>query len=48
MDGHVRAFGFFCGRPRSVLHGNDLCAGSKIQPDGTPVRAALFSRLQSP
>ena len=47
MDGHVRAFAFFGGVPQSVLYDNDRCLVSKIQPDGTRVRAALFSGLQS-
>lgn len=47
MDGHVRAFAFFGGVPQSVLYDNDRCLVSKIQPDGTRIRAALFSSLQS-
>jgi transposase len=47
MDGHVRAFAFFGGVPLSVLYDNDRCLVSKIQPDGTRIRAALFSGLQS-
>ena len=47
MDGHVRAFAFFGGVPQSVLYDNDRCLVSKIQPDGTRIRAALFSGLQS-
>ena len=47
MDGHVRAFAFFGGVPQSVLYDNDRCLVSTIQPDGTPIRAALFSGLQS-
>jgi len=47
MDGHVRAFAFFGGVPESVLYDNDRCLVSKIQPDGTRIRAALFSGLQS-
>ena len=47
MDGHVRAFAFFGGVPQSVLYDNDGCLVSKIQPDGTRIRAALFSGLQS-
>ena len=47
MDGHVRAFAFFGGVPRSVLYDNDRCLVSKIQPDGTRIGAALFSALQS-
>jgi transposase len=47
MDGHVHAFAFFGGVPQSVLYDNDRCLVSKIQPDGTRVRATLFSGLQS-
>ena len=47
MDGHVRAFAFFGGVPQPVLYDNDRCLVSKIQPDGTRIRAALFSGLQS-
>jgi transposase len=47
IDGHVRAFDFFGGVPQSVLYDNDRCLVSKIQPDGTRIRAALFSGLQS-
>jgi transposase len=39
MDGHVHAFAFFGGVPQSVLYDNDRCLVSKIQPDGTRVRA---------
>lgn len=47
IDGHVRAFASFGGVPQSVLYDNDRCLFSKIQPDGTRIRAALFSGLQS-
>nr|WP_263289455.1 IS21 family transposase [Tateyamaria pelophila] len=47
MDGHVHAFAFFGGVPLSVLYDNDRCLVSKIQPDGTRVRATLFSGLLS-
>jgi transposase len=33
--------------PQSVLYDNDRCLVSKIQPDGTRIRATLFSGLQS-
>ena len=46
MDGHVRAFAFFGGVPQSVLYDNDRCLVSKIQPDGTRIRAALFGGLK--
>ena len=47
MDGHVHAFTFFGGVPQSILYDNDRCLLSKIQPDGTRVRATLFSGLLS-
>lgn len=47
MDGHVHAFTFFGGVPQSILYDNDRCLVSKIQPDGTRVRATLFSGLLS-
>ena len=47
MDGHVHAFAFFGKVPLSVLYDNDRCLVSKILPDGTRKRAALFSALQS-
>lgn len=47
MDGHVHAFAFFGGVPLSVLYDNDRCLVSKIQPDGTRVRATQFSGLLS-
>jgi transposase len=47
MDGHVHAFAFFGGVPLSVLYDNDRCLVAKIQPDGTRVRATLFSGLLS-
>jgi transposase len=47
MDGHVHAFAFFGGVPQSVLYDNDRCLVAKIQPDGTRVRATLFSGLLS-
>src|SRR6056297_3545822 len=47
MDGHVHAFAFFGRVPQSVLYDNDRCLVAKIQPDGTRVRATLFSGLLS-
>jgi transposase len=47
MDGHVHAFAFFGGVPLSILYDNDRCLVSKILPDGTRVRARLFSALLS-
>lgn len=39
IDGPVRAFAFFGGVPQAVLYDNDRCLVSKIQPDGTRIRA---------
>nr|WP_319567042.1 IS21 family transposase [Cohaesibacter marisflavi] len=47
MDGHVHAFAFFGGVPQSILYDNDRCLVSKIEPDGTRLRATLFSALLS-
>ncbi len=47
MDGHVHAFAFFGGVPQSILYDNDRCLVSKIEPDGTRLRAMLFSALLS-
>ena len=47
MEGHVSAFAFFGGLPISILYDNDKCLVSKIQRDGTRVRAQLFSACQS-
>ena len=42
IDGHVHAFAFFGGVPRSVLYDNDRCLVSRILADGTRRRARLF------
>ncbi len=47
MDGHVHAFAFFGGVPRSILYDNDRCLVAKIEPDGTRRRARLFSEMLS-
>ena len=47
MDGHGHAFAFFGGVPQSILYDNDRCLVSKIEPDGTRLRATLFSALLS-
>lgn len=47
MDGHVHAFGFFGAVPQSILYDNDRCLVAKIEPDGTPRRARLFSEMLS-
>ena len=46
-DGHVHAFAFFGRVPLSVLYDNDRCLVTRILPDGTRKRAALFSGLLS-
>ena len=47
MDGHVHAFAFFGAVPRSIVYDNDRCLVTKILPDGTRKRAALFSGFLS-
>lgn len=47
MDGHVHAFAFFGGVPQSILDDTDCCLVSTIEPDGTRLRATLFSALLS-
>ena len=47
IDGHVHAFAFFGGVPRSVLYDNDRCLVSRILADGTRKRAGLFSGFLS-
>ena len=47
VHGHVHAFAFFGKVPVSVLYDNDRCRVSKILPDGTRRRAALFSGFLS-
>ena len=47
VDGHIHAFAFFGKVPVSVLYDNDRCLVSKILPDGTRRRAALFSGFLS-
>ena len=46
-DGHVRAFAFFGGVPRSILYDNTRLAVAKILGDGTRQRTRAFSELQS-
>lgn len=46
-DGHVSAFGFFGGVPRSILYDNTTIAVAKILGDGTRQRTRAFSELQS-
>nr|KIS29365.1 transposase [Novosphingobium sp. P6W]KIS29417.1 transposase [Novosphingobium sp. P6W] len=47
VDGHVHAFAFFRGVPRSIVYDNDRCLVAKILPDGTRQRASLFSAFLS-
>ena len=46
-DGHVSAFAFFGGVPRSILYDNTTIAVAKILGDGTRQRTRVFSELQS-
>ena len=46
-DGHVRAFEFFGGVPRSILYDNTKIAVAKILGDGKRQRTRVFSELQS-
>jgi len=46
-DGHVRAFTFFGGVPRSILYDNTKIAVARILGDGRRQRTHVFSELQS-
>src|SRR6201981_3280162 len=46
-DGHVRAFTFFGGVPRSILYDNTKIAVARILGDGERQRTRVFSELQS-
>jgi hypothetical protein len=46
-DGHVKAFEFFGGVPRSILYDNTRIAVARILGDGTRQRTRTFSELQS-
>ena len=46
-DGHVAAFAFFGGVPRSILYDNTTLAVARILGDGTRQRTRIFSELQS-
>ena len=46
-DGHVRAFAFFGGVPRSILYDNTKIAVARILGDGARQRTRVFSELQS-
>jgi transposase len=46
-DGHVRAFAFFGGVPKSILYDNTKIAVARILGDGKRQRTRVFSELQS-
>jgi transposase len=46
-DGHVRAFAFFDGVPRSILFDNTKLAVARILGDGKRQRTRVFTELQS-
>ena len=46
-DGHVAAFAFFGGVPRSILYDNTTLAVARILGNGTRQRTRVFSELQS-
>lgn len=46
-DGHVQAFAFFGGVPRSILYDNTRIAVARILGDGKRVRTRVFTELQS-
>ena len=46
-DGHVRAFAFFGGVPRSILYDNTKLAVARILGDGRRQRTRVFAELQS-
>jgi transposase len=47
LDGHVSAFAFFGGVPRSILYDNTKLAVARILGDGTRERSHAFAELQS-
>jgi transposase len=47
LDGHVSAFAFFGGVPRSILYDNTTIAVAKICGDGTRERTRAFTELVS-
>ncbi len=47
LDGHVSAFAFLGGVPRSILYDNTTLAVARILGDGTRLRTQAFSHLQS-
>ena len=46
-DGHVQAFAFFGGVPKSILYDNTRIAVARILGDGKRQRTRVFSELQS-
>ncbi len=46
-DGHIGAFAFFGGVPRSILYDNTTLAVARILGDGRRQRTRVFSELQS-
>ena len=46
-DGHVRAFAFFGGVPKSILYDNSKLAVARILGDGKRQRTRAFTELQS-
>ena len=46
-DGHVSAFAFLGGVPRSILYDNTTLAVARILGDGRRQRTRVFSELQS-
>ena len=46
-DGHVQAFAFFGGVPKSILYDNTKLAVARILGDGKRQRTRVFSELQS-
>ena len=47
LDGHVGAFAFLVGVPRSVLYDNTTLAVARILGDGTRQRTRAFTHLPS-
>ncbi len=47
LDGHVSAFAFFGGIPRSILYDNTTLAVARILANGERRRTQAFTRLQS-
>jgi transposase len=47
LEGHIRAFAYFGGVPRSILYDNTKLAVAQILGDGTRQKTRAFSELQS-